>query len=236
MLSVVTWKWKSNTPYHSSFTSQHVNILKNMVKRNLDLEHEFCCITDDPAGIDPDVRVVKLWESPVPVYGNRMFPNCFRRLKIFSKEITELFPDRILSLDLDLVITGNITSLFDNAPDFKAWKDPLGPTYYNGSMIYMKAGARSQVWESFRPEDAPKQPTNTKLKGSDQGWISHVLGPKEAMWTKADGIYSLRQDLEKSPDGLKKLPNNTKIVVFHGIKNPWDMDMQRINWIKENYR
>jgi hypothetical protein len=119
----------------------------NMISRNLDLPHRFLCITDDPAGVS--CETYPLWNEPnVNLPQGR--PNCYRRLKVFGDFGKEL-GDRLMSIDLDAVITGNITQIVDRKEDFVIWKDVSQSTLYNGGMWCMTPGTRKQVWESFPP-------------------------------------------------------------------------------------
>ena len=62
-LTICCFKWQSPIQYRTKFRAQHVNTLRNMFRRHLHMPHEFVCITDDPAGIDQDIRIVKLWND-----------------------------------------------------------------------------------------------------------------------------------------------------------------------------
>jgi hypothetical protein len=100
--------------------------------------------------------------------------------------LPEIFGKRFVCMDLDCVITGNLDPLFDVPDDFKIFHGTGGGRPYNGSMILMTAGARSQVYEQFNQEAAVE--AGNKFLGSDQAWISQVLGPDEATWGPADGV------------------------------------------------
>lgn len=243
MLEVITWKWKPRTPYRSTFLGKHVNILRNMVARNLSLPHRFSCITDDPTGIDSDIRVIPLWDTyaNIPNPSNPRNPSCYRRLKMFSPEAKDLLGERIVSFDLDMVITGDLTPLFSRSEDFIIWGgqmiDPRGRKqvycWYNGSMMMLKAGSRPQVWEKFDPQRSPQEANRANSRGSDQGWISYVLGQNEAVWTESDGVYSFRSSIVPSRRGL---PSNARVVAFHGNADPWDAKVQSFHpWIREFY-
>jgi hypothetical protein len=50
------------------------------------------------------------------------------------------------------------------------------------------------------------------------------------MWTIKDGVYSFRVHLN---GGSKQLPDDAKIVFFHGKHDPWTK--LEIPWIAENW-
>lgn len=235
MLRVVTFKWRQKG-YRSKYGPEQVNILRNMVARNYDKPFEFVCVTDDAEGIDKDIRVVPLWDdySKMKNPSFRNGPSCYRRLKMFSKEAADFIGPRFVTLDLDCCIVRNVTPLWDTPEDFKIWGDTAPRIWYNGSMHIQTAGCRSKVWETFDPQISPKLADAAGQRGSDQGWIGYCLGPNEKTWSTGDGVYSYRNHIQKAGGHL---PNNARIVIFHGMHDPWHVDIQRKHkWVKEHYR
>jgi hypothetical protein len=245
-ITVVTWKW-SKKGYRSSFGPATVNTLKSMLRRNLKIDHELVCVTDDPDGIDHDIRVVDIRTLPsyrwinVPNPSNPRNPGCYVRLFMFSEQAASIFGKRILSTDLDVVFTGDLTSMLDRSEDFVIWGgQALGPgrlgayNWYNGSFILLRAGSRTEVFEDFNPIISPAKATRAKCRGSDQGWIAYRLGRKEAVFGEHDGIRSFRNHI--IPAG-GKLIDGTRVVAFHGRHDPWHLDVQaNYPWVKEHYR
>lgn len=236
MIDVICWKWKPLGHYRSVFAAETVNVLRRMVARHLHIEHRFSCITDDPTGIDPDIRIIPLWDDFKDLCsphgpGN---PSCYRRLKAFSDEAKELIGERIFSLDLDCVIVNDITPLIDRPEDFICWGDTARNTHYNGGMWLLRAGTRNQVWDTFDPEKSPRMTRDKGIVGSDQGWISLVLDGKDPKWSDADGVYSFRNHFQRL--GIRDLPKNARIVMFHGHYDPWSEQVQnQYTWIKDNW-
>jgi hypothetical protein len=236
-LTFVCWKWRPPaTGYRSKFNHAAVNVLYSMLQRHYLKPFDLVCVTDDPLGIDPKIRTLKLWSdyATIPSPHGPGNPSCYRRLKMFSRSAGELFGPRICSIDLDVVICREITALFDTDLDFKMYGDTAIGTPYNGSLIYHRAGARPQLWEKFDPLTSPALGLKLKYIGSDQAWIGACLGPNEAKFTKADGVYSYRNEI--APRG-GTLPPTAKIVIMHGHTDPWDPHVQRKHkWIAEHYR
>lgn len=232
MLRVVAWKWKPKPGYRSNFVAEHVNTLRAMVARHYRRPHEFVCVTDDPKGIDGDIRIVPLWND----FANLQGPNgvnCYRRLRAFSAEAAEIFGPRFVSLDLDCVITNDLAPVWDRPEEFVIWGDTARNTPYNGSMFLLTAGSRRKVWDEFHPVDSPAHTKRLGMVGSDQAWIGACLGPNEARWSCADGVYSWR--LHCKPSGA--LPVNARIVMFHGKEDPWSYGMKnQYPWIREHHR
>lgn len=232
--AVVTWKW-STPGYRSQFGPKQVNTLRAMVARHFDRPHRFLCVTDRAEGLHPSIEVIPPWNDFAGVQnpsGTRN-PSCYRRLRLFHPDIASMFGPRFVSLDLDLVIVGNLRPVWERAEDFVICGDTNPRTFYNGSMVLMTAGARRQVWEAFDPKTSPRLAHAAGHFGSDQGWISHCLGPGEAKWSRADGVYSYRNHVQTAGD---RLPADARVVVFHGHVDPWAPAGQRLEWVRRHYQ
>lgn len=230
-LSVVCWLW-STPGYRSTFTPDHVNRLAAMVAWHYPRPHRFLCVADSPAGLGSNVEHVQAWndfadlKSPHGA-GN---PACFRRLRAFHPDIARHFGERFVSVDLDWVAVGDLVPLWDRPEDFVMYRDALWPKQYNGSMFLLRAGARRQVWDDFRPATSPAIAAAAGFKGSDQGWISYKL-PGEPTWGPADGVYSWRFDMKGAGDP----PSGARVVVMHGRDDPWGPVAQRLPWVREHW-
>ena len=237
MLTFVTWKWKSPMGYRSTFESEHVNVLFRMVDRHYKLPHRKICVTDDKAGIDGSIEVVPLWDdlSTVPNPNGRHNPSCYRRLKLFAPDAGLTFGDRVVSLDLDMVIVGDLIPLFERPEDFVIWGQSDFPKtqWYNGSLWMLRTGTRPQVWTQFDGKTSPNLAMKAGKRGSDQGWFSYILGPNEAIWTAKDGVYSYRVHLSQV---CWQLPENARIIAFHGRIDPWSYEAQQHPWVRTHWR
>jgi hypothetical protein len=244
MIQVVCWKWEKTEEtfrYRETYTAGHVNAFAKMVGKHLHCPHEIVCITDNYDGIDPSIRIVPIWDD-LKEYGM-----CYRRLKLFSKEMKEVIGNRFVSMDLDCVITGDITDLLRNEESFIIWQPRTKKTPYCGSMWLMDAGARSFVWDEFKEEDlfwlsdrgggCPGKANRWVHKqaydsgyviGSDQAYISYKLYPKESVWTKSDGIYNFNE--------INKFHQDAKIIFFPGKHDPTHKNLYlKHPWIPKHY-
>jgi hypothetical protein len=232
MLTIVCFKWKRNTEGYQlasvvNYGPKHVINLERMLKRYVRVPFRFFCITDDPKGMR-GIRTIPLWDKC------RNLGGCFNRLYLFSKDMETIIGERFVAIDLDCVITQDITDLLLDQSDFRITAyQPMPNTlqpkdqHYNGSMIMMNAGARSQVWETFDPETSPEfLKTCTDYVGSDQAWIRHVLGKGEKRFGPEDGVYEFRNLREG-------IPENARIVFLSGKRDP---SMSKQEWIRRNWR
>ncbi len=234
--SVVFWKWRPARGYRSEYLPPTVNTAAAMVRRHYRPDVRVICVTDDAAGIDSSVDVVPLWNdfSNIPSPHGAKNPSCYRRLRMFHPDIASLFGQRFLSLDLDTVIVGDVKPIWERPEDFVAWGDTntMPGSHYNGSMILHTAGTRPQLWNDFDPHVSPGMAKQAGCFGSDQGWISYRLGPGEAKWSTADGVFSYRNHIK--PNG-GRLPDAARIVSFHGNADPWGIEAQGLDWVRKHY-
>lgn len=239
MLTVCTFKW-AKPGYRSKFTAQHVATLRRMVARHYRQPHRFVLFSDTPRADDEalageGVEVFELWDDLRQVNnpsGTRN-PSCYCRLRLFARNVGEWLGERIVWLDLDTVITGDLGPIWSRTEDFIAWGDTNRSNPYNGSMVMFTAGARPQLWENFHPLVSPQQSRGMGFFGSDQAWMAVCLGRNEAKWTARDGVLSFRNEVM----ARRALPMGARIVFFHGRYDPWEAQTQRMApWIREHYR
>jgi hypothetical protein len=233
MLSVLTFLWRDEGyrwNEYFRYGPDHVNRLASAVRRNLAMNHEFVCVTDNPTGIDEGIRIVPMWDDLTDI--KTRWGVGYRRLKVFAPEMEETFGERLVWLDLDTVIVGELDPLFDRREDFMIWKDVNPTTPYCASLLMTTPGARPQLWTEFDPALSPWAARKKGYVGTDQAWIGHCLGPDEATWSADDGVYSYRYDLLEGDRSLK----GARIVFFHGQIDPSQPEFQQLDWVRENWR
>jgi len=233
MIRIVSFKWRKSRkgyqlPGVVEYGPDHVNRHYAGFRRHLRMPFEYCCITDDPAGLAKGIRVIPLWDKCRDLGG------CFNRLYVFSPDMREIIGPRFACVDLDCVLTGDVTPVFNRPIDFIIngyFPLPRGDNArdqrYNGGMFMMDAGARRQVWDSFDPLHSPAEIAARRgdVVGSDQAWIRLALGPDEARYGPADGVYEARK-----VNG--SLPHDARIVFFAGKRDPSEM---RYAWVRQHW-
>lgn len=239
-LTVCCFKWQSPVKYRTRFKPQHVNTLRNMFRRHLHMPHEFVCITDDPTGIDADIRIVPLWDDLADVgnpHGVRE-PSCYRRLKVFSGQMRSVLGERVAWIDLDMVLVGDVTPIFSRTESVVLMPTEVPHIPVNGSLVMVTPGAHEKVWTKFDPNESPHKTRKANCYGSDQGWLAYCLKDKAAFWKTGpggDGIYFFGQHLRHMNQG-RKLPDDARIISFHGRGYPWDDAHREIPWVREHYQ
>lgn len=230
MISVVCWLWKGDRGYRPA----HVNALRQMIAANLKTPHRFICVTDQAEGFDRGVEVVKtpaaaMTVADVPTPEGGRFPSCYRRLWMFSAEAPKVLGERVLLVDLDVVVTGDLTPLVERTESFVGWRPKLGwgtKDRVAGGLYLMTPGAHPEVWTDFNAEGIAAA-RKAKFRGSDQAWLSFKLGKDVALWPDDAGIYAL-SDLR----GDDSLPSDARMVQFSGPDKPWDCSLR---WVRRNY-
>lgn len=229
-LTVLTWLW-SQPGGRASYTAHHVNIWADMVRRHLTIPHRLACVTDMPTGISADVDIIDpprdFVDVRIPTWGEEK-PQCLRRLSMFRPDAAGIFGRRFVNMDMDCVIGGSLDPLFSRTEGIVLYRSPSGdienPRPYNGSMTLMTAGARPDVFERFSPAGAVE--AGKRYAGSDQAWVSHVLGHGEAVWDENDGVVWW---------GRRMHVAEPRLMFFPGYPKPWDIADQD-EWIAKHYR
>lgn len=230
-LTVCTWKWGD------TFAPHYVNTLRAMLERHLHLDHELVCVTDNGAGLDGDIRVV-----PMPTtYANT--PRCRRRMQVFDREFGGAIGDRILLIDLDVVIVGDLTPIVNRPEPHVGWRVRHAQVF-SGSFVLFDAGALHDAWVPYR-DDPEGYPTHVQPKGvpSDQAMVNFYLRtqPPIPCWTEADGFVTYfgegYEALEHFGVGPRRqrLPAGARIVVL-GSADKAVLEGRRYRWVERHWK
>lgn len=206
-----------------------------MAARHLPIPHQFVCITDDAEGLDPRIEAVPMPQHTFDELVNphqfkydrarswgekKYFPSCYRRLWMFSGEAKAL-GERVLALDVDVVVTGSLLPLVDRDETFVGWCDERNtkPRVAGGAYL-LTTGAHTDVWTDFWPATSPQIAADAGYSGSDQAWMSYKLQGIGGRWGRADGLSKITW-LDGEPD------EETRLVFTAGHSPPWSRDVQR---------
>lgn len=212
MLIVSTWHWGT------SYGPEYVDRLKAGVARNLAQPYEFRVFTPEPE--DAYLTEIK---------------GCFCRLRAFDPEWQArqgIEPgDRIVTLDLDLIVTGPLDPLFDRPEPFVILGDVnlSNPCPVNGSVWMLRAGYRPDVWADFSLDAAAKVPFDAFP--DDQAWMSHKM-PGAATYTAEDGVFAFMK--KHWPAKSPNLPRGARIVAFPGWRDPGGFT--HLDFVREHWR
>jgi hypothetical protein len=129
----------------------------------------------------------------------------------------------ILYMDLDTTIRGDLTPLLRAAEqhDFIALRNPLPTPSRFGSGLMAWRGDMSHVYHRFAlaPEHHMRRCVTPTVWG-DQGFIAESE-PDPVLWQDLfpGEIVSWKADCKEG------VPENARVVYFHGRPRPWDVGM-----------
>lgn len=213
MLIISTWAWGDKYPQH------YIDRLQAGVARHLKQPHEFRVFHPEPE----DMHLTEI-------------PGCFCRLRAFDPAWQTKQGinrgDRLVCLDLDLIVTGGLDPLFDQPHPFVIFAGPntSNPLRFNGSVWMLRAGYRPDVWTDFSV-DAAKAARHFTFP-DDQSWMEHKLS-HEATWEVGPDSQIWAFKKRRWPPG-DDLPKGARIVAFPGWRDP--SNVAGLPWVKEHWR
>jgi hypothetical protein len=242
MLQIVLWKWEQVGVKARAYTPEHVNVMCNMLRRNLvNVPHRIICVTDNSSGIT-ECETADLWQDcwDLPNATGKHLPSCYRRLKLYDcmtqRDLGIDKGDRIMGIDLDSLITGDLREVVATEGLYVGWhlKNKHQKLVFNGSLQIFTAGTLQDVWSDFDPHKSPKEAFNAGFYGSDQSWLSYkLINRNETVGLKYPLVssYPLQNRL------IGELKAATKIIFFHGSLKPWSPQARLSSrWIDRYWR
>lgn len=211
MLHVITWVWGTKYPGH------YVQRLEAAVSRNLVQDYRFLVCTPPHA----DEHLTRI-------------PGCFARLRTFSpswqRQHGMAEGDRIVCLDLDLIVTGSLDEVLDRQEPFVILQGihTANNCPYNGSVWMLRAGYRPDVWDDFTLEAAGKVPFFEFPE--DQAWMAAKM-PNAGAFGPSNGVFAFGKPGWPKGD---RPPSDARIVAFPGHRDP--SQFTHLPWVKQNWR
>lgn len=210
----------------TKYGPEYVNRLYAMVRRQLTGDFNFVCLTDDGAGIRPEVQCL-----PIPPLDMHLKPgqkdHAWRKLTTFEQNLHGL-TGTALFIDLDVVVVGRLDAFFDYPGEFLIIHDYARPWRReritgNSSVYRFELGAHPDVLANFRAHMDEVQAEHR----NEQEYLSafmHAKG-KLAYWPEAwcpsfkyHGIPDWPTNYWNEPF----VPEGARIMIFHGECNPPD--------------
>lgn len=226
MLAVCTWLWGDK------YGPEHVIKLKNGLDRHLKQPFRFLCVTERERVWTPwpDTERHTIRDPELLAY-----KGCFVRLRMFDYgwQQDHGIDDRLVCMDLDTIVTGELDPLFDRPDTFVilTGANSINPCPYNGSLMMLRPGHHGEIWSTFSIEAALEMPCYEFP--DDQEWLSRKL-PLAGTWQagRKSGVYAFRKP--GWPPGQLELPKNARMVVFPGRRQP--SDFTHLEWVRRFWR
>jgi hypothetical protein len=109
------------TKWGSKYPASEVNRLYQALLRVSTGPFTLHCVTDDPDGIQPEVRVLPI--PDLPVIGNSVMNRGWRKLSLFSPALRSRISGQVLYLDLDVILLQSLDDFFLRDTSFAVIKD-----------------------------------------------------------------------------------------------------------------
>lgn len=215
MLHISTWIWGTK------YSQDYVDRLAAGVARAVKQEHRFRIFHPEP----PDLPLTRI-------------PGCLCRLRMFDpawQRRQGIQPgDRLVTMDLDSVITGPLDPLFDRPEPFVilGGANSLNPCPFNGSLQMLRGDQHPQIWWDFSMTAVQSIPFFEYP--DDQAWIAAKL-PGAAVWKvgRPSGVYAFKKPGwdHRNDD---RLPDGARLVVFPGWRDP--AQFMKLSWVQKYWR
>jgi hypothetical protein len=195
--------------HSKDFNAQYVDILFKSILRNSTHDLRLICISDVNA--------------PHSINFQNNWSGWWSKIELFQ------FDGPVIYFDLDTVIVGDLTPFYDLIKSTTERKlfmlKPFGKHERMASGIMAWTGDWSRLYDNFDYEKHSKQ-----FRG-DQDYIADAIKPEDNVdfiQNHISGIYSYKYHCRP------KLPNDARIVCFHGHPRPHEAQHQ--DWVKRNWR
>jgi hypothetical protein len=191
----------------------YVAKLQAMVARHLHAPHRFVCYSNI------DVPCERL-----PLQTN--WPGWWAKMEVFNPEV----PGRIFFMDLDTVLTGDITEMARRVDMVMGRCFHGTRTPYASGFMMLPETQRAEVWQRFRVD--PHRWMSEFKSGGDQAFITKAI-THAATWQEEFPGYLYSYKYECRDKYGDTLPPNTRVVYFHGYPRPAEMPDD--HWVKQHW-
>ena len=217
--TVICLKWGTR------YNADYINRLYRAVGRNLSAPFCFVCWTDDDAGLEAAIEARNIEELTFTP-----------ELRGIWWKLAVLHPNaklsgRCLFLDLDVVIVDELNSFFEYPGRFCAirnwisWRKTIvrpAPKIFNSSVFRFEAGEWRQATEMLMR--APKWAQDRKNFTTEQAFMTHAVGAKNAEWWPSAWVQSYKYDM-RPPFPFNwmikpRIPQGAKILCMTGYPKP----------------
>jgi hypothetical protein len=210
--------------FGTKYPISYVEIMRNMIRRNITVPYRLVCLTDDPRPIEGVELIVQKNAGYTRGW--------WHKVHMFDPSLP--LSGRILYMDLDVVICGNIDKLteihgseFMGIRDFnrrfhRDWK------YLNSSVMSWMHGSQEHIYKDFM-----KNPQAAMRMHGDQDWTWKCCKNRIKFWPER-WIQSYKWEIRNRNElqvirGVRQftsvrnditIPEGCSILVFHGDPNP----------------
>lgn len=182
--------------------AEYVNILCNMIARNLPEQHKYVCFTDDPTGISSEIECRLITEQ---------LNGWWNKLYMFKPSSLTSDDGRVIYVDLDTVILSSLDEIVKYAGKFAILRDFYRPNGLQSSFMMWEGGDHNYIWNNWIAAGKPE------INGGDQAWVEIYFQRKnrdilQQIYPQCFVSYRVHC--------LEIFPKTAKVVCFHGADKP----------------
>lgn len=220
-MQFVCWLWHGRDFWKKTVTysPEHVAKLASMLRRHGG--HNLICVSDREMDI-PGVRVVQM---PAQVAS---LPDYLPKLWAWSPEFHEIVGQRFASIDLDVVILGDLAPVLARHVPLLIW-DQANLEPYNTSLFVLVPGFCQRVWKEYTPGRLAAARAMADYWTGDQSWVAHILGPLRATFGSETGVHIYRPFMHQG-----RPPEGAKAMFFCGPYDP-AKEREQSKWVGEHW-
>lgn len=218
-LNIVCFLWHGDRWSEDDDGHEYVNRLYRSVQRNLTIPHNFICLTNMPDGLEDGI-IIRPLHAP-------SWKGCLPKVCMFDPLLG--LRGQVLSLDIDVVITGSLDELAGYRGNFAVRSSFADPRLLDGDIVGFKVGYRTNaVWNPLKLD--PKKVEHI-TGGRERYWYRHVFGNDMDKWQELypGQLLSYKRHIRRT--GV--LPEDARIVSCHGRPRPHEIDEE---WAINNWR
>lgn len=204
----------------TKYSSEYVYKLRDMVARHLRTPHRFICLTDDAAALS-GIECVHITED---------LPGWWGKMKLFSTQWRQ--DEKVIYLDLDMVVCGNLAPLAALEVDFaicesftRAAGNKQWPCIYGSCCMVLGSKLGVYIWEVFSRNKVALMAAAGNY--GDQMALQHIRPDATILQDVLPEEFFL---------GYRNLthykPAGCSIVVFAGANKPHNCNEQ---WIEKEW-
>jgi len=199
--------------------AEYLAKLYDGIAKNLTTPWRGVCLTDDTSTLPRGVDAIKAQEGP---------QSWWHKLELFKPGAFDP-GERVLFIDLDTIITGNIDDIAAYRGPFAILQDVYFQEHFGSSVMAWEAGTLDHIWTKWVQANCPMFDRN-----GDQRWIEAMMGGlKVDLWQ--DLFPRQFCSFKKDARPINRLPVGCRVLLFHGLPRPHasGVDWAQQLWDKE---
>lgn len=217
-LTVVVFCFRGSRPIYFPWQVENA---RRMLAKHLTVPHRFVCITDDvPAMQAAGIEALPIWDAPAFDATRNHWLHNYVRLGLFDRDIGGRVGERILAIDLDMVIRSNIDDYVSNPAPFRVMAMKSRPWLQGGLFLVEPETfddlVETNPWRMLTTTDIVER--SRRWVGSDQAVLSELF--YDAVRAGAIPTYDESHDIT-----INDWSDSWRVFFRTGQRKCWDRRM-----------